>query len=177
MSKYAYFNPSLSPSPVLGWYDTDNFTYPKLPPDNSLLALSEMQWQSRLNNNYAVQDGQLIVYTPPAPIPTLAQQAGNLLAAGCQINSTSTPSLNGVYSCSASAQSFTQAEVISILLNNTFTDGTTSIAWLDMSGNPHTFTIDQFKSFASGIASFVTACQRCITGQSTSLPTEPITIP
>jgi hypothetical protein len=58
----------------------------------------------------------------PVPPPTLAQQALSMLATGCQIASTSTPALNGTYACNATLQGAIQAEVISLLLNNAFTN-------------------------------------------------------
>ena len=76
MPKYAQYNPSLAaPSPVIGWYDTDNYAYPNLPGASDLLEITNTQWQARLSNpsGWAVSNGVLIAYTPPAPVVTLAQ--------------------------------------------------------------------------------------------------------
>lgn len=115
--------------------------------------------------------------TPPAPpAPTLAQQAAALIAAGLTITSTSTSSLDGTYATDPVSQQHISAEVTSILLNDTFTDGTSSIAWLDAAGASHTFTVAQFKTFATAVAAFVSACLKCVNGQSTTLPSASATI-
>lgn len=114
--------------------------------------------------------------TPAAPPPTLAQQAGRMIASGCQISSTSTPALNGTYAADPVSQQHIAAEIVSIMLNGTFTDGTTTIEWLDVSGATHAFTIAEFKSFATAHAGFVTACLKVINGQSTTLPAQPSVI-
>ncbi len=83
MPKYAQYNPSLAaPSPVIGWYDTDNYTYPNLPAASGLLEITEAQWQARLTNpsGWAVSSGALVAYTPPAPVVTLAQAQTTALA-------------------------------------------------------------------------------------------------
>jgi hypothetical protein len=68
--KYAAYDSSVSaPSPVTGWYDTDLFKYPNLP--QSWLEINNIQWQNRMNGHWAVQDNNLVPYTPPAP-PTPA---------------------------------------------------------------------------------------------------------
>lgn len=113
---------------------------------------------------------------PVAPTPTLAEKAAAMLAAGCQISSGSAATLDGTYPCGADEQVHIQAEVTSILLNGAFTDGSPSIAWQDASGASHTFTVAQFKTLATAIASFVTGCLRVINGQSPTLPTQPSAI-
>jgi hypothetical protein len=89
MTQYAYFNSAVSaPSPVLGWYDTGAFTYTNLPASTDLLVLTSAQWTARLNGLWAVSNGTLIAFTPPAP--SLASQAQAALTAmdspgGCAI--------------------------------------------------------------------------------------------
>jgi hypothetical protein len=114
-------------------------------------------------------------FTPPAL--TIPQQAQVLLTGGLAITSTGDSALNATYPCDPISQQQVVAEVTSILLNNAFTDGETSIAWLDKTGAPHTFSINQFKTLATALAAFVTGCTKCITGQSTTLPTATATIP
>lgn len=116
-------------------------------------------------------------FAPPSqPAPTLSQQAMRLLATGLTITSSSTPALDGVYSASATVQQQINAEVTSILLNNTFTDGTNSIEWLDTTGSPHTFTIAQFKTLATAIAAFVSGCVKVMNSRATVLPAATVTI-
>lgn len=113
---------------------------------------------------------------PVAPTPTLAQQAGSLLGSGLTIASTSTPALDGTYATTSDSQQHIQAEVTAILLNGTFADGSTSLAWLDVAGDSHTFDVAQFKAFATAVAAFVSGCLRCVNGQSTTLPSASATI-
>ena len=112
----------------------------------------------------------------PSPHATLAQQANALLAAGLAITSTATSALDATYPTSNAAQQYINAEVTSILLNGTFADGTNALAWLDTSGASHTFTVPQFKTLATAVASFVSACLKCVNGQSTTLPSASATI-
>ncbi|MDA8095595.1 MAG: hypothetical protein M0T84_17140 [Betaproteobacteria bacterium] len=67
MPKYAWFNPSANPSPILGWLDTDN-GWPNLPPEDALLLLTDTQWATRDSQAWQVQNRQLT----PAPDPSLA---------------------------------------------------------------------------------------------------------
>lgn len=118
------------------------------------------------------------VFSDPPPVtPTLAQQALALLSAGCQIVSTGTPALNGTYPVDAQTQAQITAEITSILLNDIFADGGSTIEWLDTANASHSFTLAQFKTFATAVAAFVSTCVKCTTGLATALPTQPSTIP
>jgi len=87
MTRYAYYDASVAaPSPVLGWYDTDALSYPNLPAATDLLELTDAQWDARMPGPFAVQNGALVAYTPPAPVvplTTQAQQAFEAAAATC----------------------------------------------------------------------------------------------
>lgn len=116
-------------------------------------------------------------YAAAAAAAVLAASAQAALAAGCQIVSTGNPStLDGTYPVDAASQAYVNAEVTSILLNGTFTDGTSSAAWLDVSNAAHTFSLAQFKTLATALGAFVTGCLKVINGQSASLPAQPATI-
>lgn len=87
MTKYAYFNSAApAPSPVIGWYDTDNFTYPNLPASSDLLAVTADEWAARLVNPsaWAVSNGALVTYTPTVTaaqaFATLQGQAATALS-------------------------------------------------------------------------------------------------
>jgi hypothetical protein len=114
------------------------------------------------------------------PAPTAAQQllasAAALLAAPVTITSTSTPALDGSYSITGADQLHIQAEVQSIMLNGTFADGSSAVAWPDAAAGVHTFTVVQFKAFATAIGSFVAACYKVLNGSSTTLPSAALTI-
>ena len=180
MTQFAQYNPTApAPSPVVGWYDTSAFTYAVLPPENNLLVLTETQWDDHFANPnaWAVSNGALVSYTPPVPQPTIAQQAQALLNAGLQIVSASTPSLDATYACDSQTTAYINAEITSILLDNTFADGSSTIDWPDVQGDLHNFSVDEFKSFAKAIGNFVSLCRACIIGSSTTLPSNSAKIP
>ena len=144
---------------------------------------SDLVWVDVTSVSPAPQPGWTYVggaFAAPSapPAPTLAQQASALQAAGLAINSTSAPVLNGTYDCGAETQSHIQAEVLAILVNNTFADGTTTLAWPDKSGTTHEFpSVVAFKTFALAIAGFVAGCAKVINGTSTELPAVTATLP
>lgn len=71
MTKFAQFDAQAAqPSPVIGWFDTEEFDYPALPADSELIALSDEEWSSRLAADWHVLDGALV----PKPAPTAEQQ-------------------------------------------------------------------------------------------------------
>lgn len=167
------------PKKVVGWYDTTMFNYPAMPPTADLLELTADQWAGRLTNPdaWAVSGGALIAYIAPVPPPTPSQQAAALLTGGLAVTSTSAPALNGTYAVDAAAQSHVQAEIISILVNGTFADGGTALAWPDTAGTVHTFpSVVEFKAFAMAVASFVAACAKVANGTSTTLPAATVEI-
>jgi hypothetical protein len=112
----------------------------------------------------------------PVPAPTLAQQALTMLATGCQIASTSTPTLNGTYALDPVSQGMVQAEVVSLLLNSVFTNGTTTLDYPYKSGTPHAFSVTEFKAFATALAQFVTTLTNIAASNSGTLPPQPTTI-
>jgi hypothetical protein len=94
MPRYANFSSSVpSPSPVLGWYDTDALDYPTLPAPADMLEMSDAQWDARLGGVWAVDGGELVAYTPPPRPPNADQVYDTKIAAGIAITSTSTPDL------------------------------------------------------------------------------------
>ena len=113
--------------------------------------------------------------TPTPVTVTIQQSAAALLASGLAITSTSTPALNGTYPCDSNATAEIDAQVSSILLNGVFTNGATSIEWLDVSGAAHAFSVSNFKAFATAVAAFVTACDEGALGL-TALPSNAVTI-
>jgi len=100
-----------------------------------------------------------------------------------QINltSTGTPALSGVYNADQAAQFAIVAEMTSIIANGVFTDGQPAKAWFDASGQPHVFTVAQFKTFATAVAAYIDAYQlaqaEINAGQNVSLPDPNVTIP
>lgn len=100
---------------------------------------------------------------PLPPPPPFAQ--------GLVVTSTSTPALNATYPIDPTTQSYITTEIVSLLENNAFTNGQQTIQIVDMNNIPHTFTVAQFKPFATAMALVVTGI---IQGQS---PAQVATIP
>ena len=115
-------------------------------------------------------DGTNFAAPTPPPPPSLAQQAVAMLAAGCQITSTGTPALNATYPCDPTTQADIQAELISLMLNNTFTNGTTTLLWLDATNTPRAFSVAAFKAFATAVGTFVGALKIIAATNSGTLP-------
>lgn len=109
------------------------------------------------------------------------QQAFNTaVAAGVAVTSTSTPAINGTYSCDATSQGLMTAEAVYIaestaLGSATFTNGSTTKPWADAAGALHTFTTTQFLTFAMATARYVDAVTTAVqTGA--ELPSNTVTI-
>lgn len=172
MPQYVYFNSALpSPSPVIGWYDTDKETYPNLPATVNLFEVTAAQWTARNTNgavpsDWAISNGALIAYTPPVLLPTLAQQAAALQATGLAIISTATPALNATYPADVNTVTYINSELNALQQNSTFADGATVIEWPDTAVPAvlHEMDITQFKQFAAQIGVFVSGCRKCIIG-------------
>jgi hypothetical protein len=114
---------------------------------------------------------------PPAPVLTLAQQAQALLATGLAVTSSSMPALNATYPTDPTTQDHVQAEVLAILLNGTFADGSASVAWPDVTGALHSFpSVAEFKLFASVISAFAAGIYKVLNGTNTTLPAASVTI-
>jgi len=181
MTQYAQFNPSLSPAPVTGWYDTAEFSYPNLPAPTDLLAVTAAQWAARTANpsGWAVSGGALVSYTPPVVAPTLAQQAAMALAAGLTITSTGTPALNGTYACDDAAQARINRVYALIQRGGgaVFPAGLTSLPWPDKSGALHTFTsVAEFLAFETAVGNYVLALDMIQAANSGTLPSSTVNI-
>lgn len=71
MPKYAQHDHTLTkPHQVIGWYDTDEFDYPNLPPQADLIALTDTQWDNRHSTPFT--DGVTLI---PKPAPSKADTA------------------------------------------------------------------------------------------------------
>ena len=82
-----------------------------------------------------------------------------------------TPALNGTYGVAGNAMSTIFAEMISILANNTFTNGTATLAFPDTSNAPHDFTVAQFKTLATALGLFGNTCTAIMSSNAGTLPT------
>jgi hypothetical protein len=114
---------------------------------------------------------------PTSPTPTLAQRAQLMLVSGIQVASASNATgLNGTYPVDPETRSDYQAEMISLLVNKTFTSGATTIALPDVSGVMHTFTTAQFTSFVTVLGSTITTLKQIAVSGTGTLPTPPVSI-
>lgn len=154
--QYAYFDSTTpSPSPVLGWYDTDALDYPNLPNEADLLVTTSDQWTARMTGRWAVSDGALVAYTLPTSPVTVDQMLAEKIAAGITITSTSTPALNAIYALGNVSTG--QIFQIATWANGfgTFPSGQAEQPYPDATGAMHTFTVPQFIEFAKAVAPLV----------------------
>lgn len=163
MSLYAYYNHlDVESSPVLGWYDTDTFTYPTLPDFRDLLEVTQVQWDGRLANpsGWAVVAGELVSYTPPIP---LSQQAQILLATkildGIAIVSASLPDVSATYALDGTSTA--QIFQIGSFTNSfgEFPSGDIHQPYPDIVGVPHVFDVPVFIAFLRAVASLISNMQ------------------
>lgn len=105
-----------------------------------------------------------VVYAPAAPALTVTQQGATAIASGITITWSASTPLNGTYAMDVPTQSNVQAELLAILVNGTFTNGTAAIAWPDVSGTLHTFSVAQFKILATVLGTYVGAVDAFILG-------------
>jgi hypothetical protein len=127
-------------------------------------------WTATLQNGVWVMTPQI------APVMTMAQQALQALTGYVQIESVSTPLLNGNYSVSADTRVDLMAQMVSLAANNAFTNGVQSIDWPDVDLRLHSFDPAHFRSFATAIGSYVTALKQVVSGASNAMPTQPVQI-
>ena len=73
MARFARFDPAApAPAPVLGWYDTEVFDYPNLPDAACLLAVTDAQWDHRMEFRHGVERGALVALPAPTAVPVVA---------------------------------------------------------------------------------------------------------
>jgi hypothetical protein len=154
---YAYFDSTASqPTPVLGWIEDDT-PYSATLPAADLLALTQEQWDSRLNTLF-VSGGVLVA----APAPTAAQ----LLAAAQQTQLAVMDSaydiamqqpvayMSTTFQADKDSQDL-MSRAITGLQAIVATGGTvpSNFAWYDVSNQPVTMTLLQLQGlFATGVA-------------------------
>ena len=138
MPQYAQFNPDVAaPSPVIGWYDTDEFTYQNMPAASDLLLLTSSEWAERISNpsGWAVSNGALVAYAPTISaaqtFSALQSQASALLAASdrtiirCYENGVVVPSAWAMYRTELRAiASGTNANATELPVRPTYPAGT-----------------------------------------------------
>ncbi len=159
MPQYAEFDSTApSPSPVIGWYDTDALVYPNLPPPQNLFQLTSEQWDAHITtpSNWAIDSGALVTYTAPPSLPTQAQTLlAQKIAAGIAITSTSVPAVNGTYALDqVSTNQIYQIGSFAKTFN-IFPSGATTLEYPDISSNFHAFNVAVFIEFLLAVAALV----------------------
>lgn len=119
---------------------------------------------------------------PQIPPEQQAQSVYNTaIASGVQIISASTPAISGTYSIDAQSISNIEAQQLSILTRNLFTNGQTTRNWIDTSGVPHTFpSTAVFTVWAEAVGFYVdqlqTALATALAGGEWTPPANPVNI-
>jgi hypothetical protein len=180
MPKYAQFDPQITPAPVCGWYDTDEFDYANLPPQREMLEMSEEQWSLRLDGLWAVQVGVLVPYTRPPPVLSLAQSSVVAMAEGLTVSLTGSASLQPTL---FPIDPLTQAKLAAVatIINTTggFPGGAGEYPIKDSAGEWHVFTLNEYKAVAGAIATYVAALDLIIDGNplnATGLPANSVAL-
>jgi len=181
MTQFAYFDPTITPiSPVIGWYDTVALNYPNLPSSNSLLELSETQWEKRMTQSWGVQNGSLVFYTQPTPVLTLSQQAELALLNPVYITFTNYPELTGSYSINSQMTANVGFIVAYLGVNNgSFPNNKSYYMWPDNNPNvpPHKFpSASVFLAFATALTDYISNLDQIVLGEDNLLPTPDFTI-
>ena len=163
-----------------GFYDSDfNPTMPAdaiAVTDAAYTALFAAQSAGQIIQADANGNPEAVAPAPPSPAQVISAAAAAALAGGLAVTSTGTPALNGTYACDSNTTANINAEITSVMLNSTFADGTTSLAWPDTSLALHTFNVTQFKAFATALAAFVSGVRKYAMGINSSLPSSSVTI-
>lgn len=151
MTRYAYYDSTVpSPSPVLGWYDTE--ARPML----NLVPVTDDQWNNRSHGYFAVSAGRLAPYDPP-PTNQWQVQLAQHLALGLILTSTGTPTLDATYAI----DSISQQQVLQIGLYasqfDQFPDGNSTFDYPDVAGNQHTFSVADFIALLHAVAQLTAA--------------------
>jgi hypothetical protein len=163
MTRYANFDPTQEPAPVIGWYDTEAYSYPVLPDFRTLFIVTDDQWNARLNNptHWAIANRTtLIQYTPPPNLQSQAQTELSIrLQNGVAITSISLPTVNATYALdnNSTAQIFQ----IGTFCNSfgTFPSGGPTQNYPDINGVMHEFNVPVFISFLKAVAALVSNMQ------------------
>ena len=134
----------------------------------------------------AVETGGTWTFAAPVvPVPTNAQLAqaayDAAVAAGVQVTSTGTPALNGTYALDQTTLGRITAEQVYIATAGKFTNGSTTRAWLDAAGAPHTFpSTAAFTAFAEAVAQYddalIAALDTGLAGGAWVAPAQPAAI-
>jgi hypothetical protein len=99
----------------------------------------------------------LLTFNPAGPIATGETQFQAALAGGITITWSVSTALNDTYPIDTATQVRMLAERVSVAVNATFTNGTTSLTWFGITGTSHTMTVAQAGIFVKVIWTYITA--------------------
>jgi hypothetical protein len=154
MGLYRLTNAALAANEQIVVMRSDGASIPKDP--------SNADWQAYLA--WLAQGNTPDPYAAPALSPQDQFAAG--IAAGVTLVWSVSTTLNGLWDCDQQTQDQITAEMVSINTNGTFTNGAASRAWYDFGWTAHTFTVAQFKIFATAIGAHVDAWYGTLVGGS-----------
>jgi hypothetical protein len=172
MTRYANYDHTVTPlSPVLGWYDTDVFYYPSLPPVEDLIIVTDSTtWNNRTTGQWGVQAGVIIPIVTPSPTTPLQQSAIAAIYAGIVLTSIGTGTLNGTYDVSPPSQTSISGVIAGIGAGIGLPGGGGTFNWFDTNGSPHAFSAVNFKNFATAVSSYTYTLNQIIGGAILTLP-------
>lgn len=181
MTRFASFDHTVTPPcPVTGWYDTDLFTYPVMPPGYNLQEVTDNTfWTTgRFVGQWGVAAGAFVDITPAPPAgPTvLQQQASAALFAGIQLTSIATPALDGSYAVDPGTVARINGIIATIAGGLGLPGGGATFLWKDTSGGDRAFSQTNFKNFAAAVMNYSYTLNRIIGGTVLALPDFNITI-
>lgn len=113
---------------------------------------------------------------PPAPTPTLAQQAATQLASGVAVTFTTGTTLSATYSTTLAAQVKIMAEANWLIKNGTFINGTATLVLVDMAGTQRSFNPTQFAAFEAAYAPYISAVDLVADSNQGTLPAAALTV-
>lgn len=119
-------------------------------------------------------------HAPVAPTPTPTQVLAGKIAAGIQIQSTGTSSLNGTYPLDDGARENLTGILTDIANGLGLPLSASTVPWADINGTPHNFTAAQLQNFAVAVRDYRYGLQvtwnLLNNSQSASWPSLPVTI-
>ena len=122
----------------------------------------------------ATQTGDAWTFAPPVPMTppalSIADQARLALMSGVSLVSTGTPALDGVYGIGAEDRADVMGEMLSLMVNGTFTNGGTVLSVADIAGALHEFSVAAYKAYATAIGGYVGALKQAAATDAGPIP-------
>lgn len=169
--QYAEFDPAIQgASPVIGWYDTDEFDYPNLPPDSRLIALLPEQWDARLGGAFAVENGQLVPFVAPVPPVLPADAAAVALNTPVPVTVASNAALNGSYRIDSNARQNVIGIASAAHAGFGLPGGGSTFIYMDAAGGVHQWPQDSFLALAKAMMNLIYAIEMYGAGHAASMP-------